>query len=305
MSERVLIQGRCIGTEELELIRGLMAGNPGWGRTRLSEELCRLWAWRSASGQLKDMACRTLLLKLDRAGAIELPARRRAANNEIRNRSVRAVKHQTDPIECDLTELLPLSVQVLGPRDGGVDLFNHLLQRHHYLGHRSTVGETIRYLIGDVHGRPVSCVLFGSAAWAVRARDEYIGWKQEQRESRLQWITNNTRFLVLPWVRVPNLASHILSLICHRLRDDWRERYGHPISAIETFVDRSRFRGTCYQAANWRKLGQTSGRTRNGKRNESLRTIKDVYLYALTRQFRQELCSEHGIERIARADATQ
>ena len=242
MKQRTVIQGREIGRSEIALIRDLMKGNPDWGRTRLSEELCRLWSWRAANGRLKDMACRTLLLKLDKARAIDLPAPRRPSNNAIRNRTVRAVEHSTETIECDIQELLPLSCDMVGPQGGGADLFNHLLQKYHYLGHRSTVGETIRYLLSDVQGRPVACVLFGAAAWAVRSRDEYIGWAQAQRAGRLQWVTNNTRFLVLPWVRVPNLASYVLGLVCRRLRDDWAERYGHPISAVETFVDRSRLR---------------------------------------------------------------
>ncbi len=290
MSKAMVIQGREIGAAELALIRRLMGQNPDWGRTRLSEELCELWSWRAASGQRKDMACRTLLLKLHRADVIELPPPRRPANNERRNRSVPVVAHQTAAIECPLKERLPLDVRIVEPRNGGADLFNCLLKKHHYLGHRSTVGETIRYLVSDREGRPLSCVLFGAAAWTMRPRDEYIGWDQTQRADRLQWVTNNTRFLVLPWVRVPNLASHILGLISRRLRDDWMDRYGHPISALETFVDR-RFRGTCYQAANWRKLGQTSGRTRNGTSEQPLRSIKDVYLYPLTPQFRSELCS--------------
>lgn len=286
----MVIQGREIGASELALIRRLMEQNPDWGRTHLSQELCELWSWRAASGQLKDMACRTLLLKLHRADVIELPPPRRPANNELRNRSVPVVEYQTAAIECPLKDLLPLDVGIVEPRNGEADLFNCLLQKHHYLGHRSTVGETIRYLVGDREGRPLSCVLFGAAAWAMRPRDEYIGWDHAQRADRLQWVTNNTRFLVLPWVRVPNLASHILGLVSRRLRDDWTDRYGHPISALETFVDR-RFRGTCYQAANWRKLGQTTGRTRNGTPGKALSSIKDVYLYPLIPQFRGELCS--------------
>ena len=302
MSESMVIQGRKIGASEVELIDGLINQHEEWGRTRLSKQLCELWSWRAGSGQLKDMACRTLLLKLDRAGVIKLPAPLRPANNEIRNRSVRVVEHQTEAVECKLQDLLPLVIRIVEPRDGGTDLFNCLLQKYHYLGHRSTVGETIRYLVSDARGRPVSCVLFGAAAWAMRPRDEYIGWEPTQRASRLQWITNNTRFLVLPWVQVKNLASHILSLICRRLRDDWSARYGHPISAVETFVDRLRFRGTCYQAANWRKLGQTSGRTRNGKYDDPPRSIKDVYLYALTPQFRGELCVKHRAQRTGRGE---
>lgn len=290
MGNGMVIQGREIGASEIALIRDLMSRNADWGRTRLSQELCRLWSWPAANGQLKDMACRTLLLKLDRAGKIELPAPRRPANNELRNRSVCWVDHPSDPIECKLQDLFPLGIRLVEPQAGDGDLFNCLLRRYHYLGHRITVGETLRYLVNDAKGRPVSCLLFGSAAWAIQPRDQYIGWDRMQRGRRLQWITNNTRFLVLPWVRVSNLASHILSRICRRLREDWTDRYGHPISAVETFVDRSRFLGSCYQAANWRKLGQTSGRTRNGKRDEPLRTLKDVYFYALAPRFRHELC---------------
>ena len=286
----MVIQGREIGGAELALIGRLMEQHPDWGRTRLSEELCELWSWRAASGQRKDMACRTLLLKLHRSDVIELPPPRRPANNELRNRSVPVIEHDTSAIERPLKDLLPLDIRIIEPRNGGADLFNCLLQKYHYLGHRSTVGETIRYLVSDREGRPLSCILFGAAAWAMRPRDEYIGWDQTQRADRLQWVTNNTRFLVLPWVRVPNLASHILGLISRRLRDDWMDRYSHPISAIETFVDR-RFRGTCYQAANWRKLGRSTGRTRNGKYDEPLSSVKDVYLYPLTPQFRSELCS--------------
>lgn len=290
MSKGMVIQGREIGAPELDEICGLMEQNPDWGRTRLSQQLCELWSWRAANGRLKDMACRTLLLKLHRSDVIELPPPRRPANNALRNRSVPVVEHATTAIECPLKDLLPLDLRIVEPRNGGADLFNCLLQKHHYLGHRSTVGETIRYLVSDREGRPLSCVLFGAAAWAMRPRDEYIGWDQTQRADRLQWVTNNTRFLVLPWVRVPNLASHILGQISRRLRNDWMDRYGHPLSAIETFVDR-RFRGTCYQAANWRKLGQTTGRTRNGRYKEPLSSVKDVYLYPLTPRFRSELCA--------------
>ena len=290
MSKGMVIQGREIGGAELALIGRLMEQHPDWGRTRLSEELCELWSWRAASGQRKDMACRTLLLKLHRSDVIELPPPRRPANNELRNRSVPVIEHETSAIECPLKDLLPLDIRIVEARNGGADLFNCLLQKYHYLGHRNTVGETMRYFISDREGRPLSCVLFGAAAWAMRPRDAYIGWDQTQRADRLQWVTNNTRFLVLPWVRVPNLASHILGQISHRLREDWIDRYGHPISVLETFVDR-RFRGTCYQAANWRKLGQTTGRTRNGRYDEPLSSVKDVYLYPLTPRFRSELCS--------------
>jgi hypothetical protein len=243
------------------------------------------------------MACRTLLLKLHRRGHIELPPPQRPANNGLRNARVREVGHRRDPIRCDLQELLPLRIDLVKPGDEAVGLFNYLLQKYHYLGHRNTVGEALRYLVRCVDGRALSCVLFGSAAWAVRARDEYIGWDGEQRLRRLSWITNNTRLLLLPWVRVKNLASHVLGSVCSRVRADWMERYGHPVSVLESFVDRSRFSGTCYRAANWRKVGTTSGRTRNGTRQDPLSTLKDVYVFGLVAGFRAELC---GLDRAVR-----
>lgn len=294
MPTRRVIQGRAIGDTELTLIREVILGNPDWGRTRLSQALCQAWSWRATNGRLKDMACRTLLLKLERAGLIALPLPRRPANNALRNRRVRVVPHSTDPIDGPLQALLPLRTHLVEPGHVDFGLFNHLLQAYHYLGHRSSVGETLRYLVREAQGREVCCLLFGSAAWAVKPRDRHIGWKAWQRQDRLQWITNNRRFLILPWVRVHNLGSYVLSAICRRVREDWGARYGHPVWAVETFVDRSRFLGTCYQAANWLKVGQTSGRTRSGTRGEPLSTIKDVYLYGLIPEYRQALCSTAG-----------
>lgn len=292
MVEAQVIQGRQIGDAEVALIRGLVEENPEWGRTRLSRELCRVWSWYAANGRLKDMACRTLLLKLRKAGRIALPPPQRPANNDRRNRSVPFVSHSTEPIEGDLHDLLPLHIDLVDRGHGDWALFHHLVQTYHYLGHRSSVGETLRYLIRDRQSRVIACLMFGSAAWAVQARDQAIGWRATQRRQRLAWVTNNRRFLILPWVRVANVASYLLSQICRRVRADWTVRYDHPVWALETFVDRSRFRGTCYRAAGWLKVGQTSGRTRNGTRDEALSTIKDVYLYGLAPDFRRILGSE-------------
>ncbi len=291
MTQDMVIQGRHITADELGLIRGLMAVHCDWGRTRLSEELCRLWDWRNAQGRIKDMAARTLLLKLERRGLIKLPARQRPSSNEFRNRRVPLVDHVSKPICGSLDDLRPLSISIVAPGSPDVRLFKSLLAQYHYLGHRNTVGENLRYLVRDRHGRPVACSLFGSAAWKCADRDAFLGWEPAARERNLQWLTNNTRFLVLPWVEVPHLASHVLGLIARRICGDWQAKYGHPVHALETFVDRSRFRGTCYRAANWLRLGATQGRTRND-RNRSIQTaIKDVYLYPLTPHFRQELCA--------------
>ena len=162
---------------------------------------------------------------------------------------------------------------------------------YHYLGHRNTVGENLRYLVRDRVGRPVACALFGSAAWKCAARDTFIGWERGARERNLQELTNNTRLLVLPWVEVPHLASHLLGSLGRRIRADWQAKYAHPVHALETFVDRSRFRGTCYRAANWVRLGATQGRSRNDRKHSIRASVKDVYLYPLIPDFRQQLCA--------------
>jgi hypothetical protein len=260
-------------------------------RTRISEELCRRWDWRNANGRLKDMAARTLLLKLERSGHIQLPARQRPSSNGFRNRSVPVVASATEPIQGRLRDLQPLSVSVVPPASDDLHLFNGLLAGHHYLSHRNTVGENLRYLVRDCMGRPVACALFGSAAWKCADRDAYVGWDRVTRERNLQRLTNNTRFLILPWVVVPHLASHVLGLIARRIRADWQAKYGHPVYALETFVDRERFQGTCYRAANWLRLGATRGRTRNDSEHSIRTAVKDVYLLPLVANFRQRLCA--------------
>lgn len=287
----MVIQGRELYAEDIELIRSLLAEHGDWCRTWVSKELCRRWDWRNGQGRFKDMAARTLLLKLERAGLIQLPKRRGPSSNGFRNRTPPLVAHATDSIRCALRDLMPLTVSIVEPGSADLRLFNCLLSRYHYLGHRNTVGENIRYLVRDRTGRPVGCALFGSAAWKCAARDAWIGWDRGRREANLGFLTNNTRFLVLPWVAVPHLASHMLAILARRVRSDWQAKYGHPVHAMETFVESDRFKGTCYRAANWLRLGSTQGRTRND-RNHCLRaTLKDVYLYPLSPNFRRELCA--------------
>ena len=286
----MVIQGRSLSTQDIGIIQDLLAEHGDWGRTRLSQELCRLWDWRNGVGQIKDMAARTLLLKLERMGCIQLPAPRGKVPNGFLNRELPLVEHDTSPICCSLADLQPLSVQIVSPHSPELPLFNCLLSRYHYLGHRHTVGENIRYLLRDRRGRPLAGLLFGSAAWKCAARDTFIGWEPATQERNLPFLTNNTRFLILPWVTVPHLASHILSSIVRRIRSDWQAKYGHPLYALETFVDRQRFRGTCYRAANWLPLGMTRGRTRNDRQNCIRVSAKEVYLYPLIKNFRRGLC---------------
>jgi hypothetical protein len=289
MQTELVIQGRRLTKTDLELVGDLLRENPAWHRTHLSQELCRRWNWCNAQGQLKDMAARTLLLKLERLAIIRLPALRRISPNRIRNRTLPAPPVSA-PINCGLRDLQPLEVIPVIPGTKEAQLFDGLLAHYHYLGHRITVGENIRYLVRDRHGRPVACVLFGAAAWKCADRDAFIGWDRATRERNLQCLTNNTRFLIPRWIQVPHLASHVLGLIVRRIRADWQAKYGHPVHALETFVDRSRFKGTCYRAANWLWLGATKGRTRNDRENRIRVAVKDVYLYPLTLDFRRELC---------------
>jgi hypothetical protein len=286
-----IIQGRRLGPEEMGLIRHWLATEPDWNRTRLSRELCEHWQWRNDAGRLKDMACRTLLLKLERRGLIELPARQCPSPNGRRNRQVREVACESEPIEGALSNLQPLRIDLLeaGHRDLG--LFRFLLQRHHYLGLRNSVGENLPYLVRDREGRALACLLFGAAAWKVKARDEWVGWSATQRERALSRVANNARFLILPWVRIAHLASHLLGALRARIDADWRGKYGHGIELLETFVDRDRFRGTCYRAAGWVHVGATSGRSRND-RDQTLRVpVKDIYLRPLSPAFRRRLCA--------------
>ena len=291
MDKVKIIQGREITATDIAFIKQLLADHPSWHRTRLSRELCKTWQWCRPDGQPKDMACRSLLLKLERASYITLPPRQARSMNGFRKESTASVPHETEEIRCSLDTLVPLTITPVSPQSDAHPLFNCLLFQYHYLGHRTTVGENMKYLVQDRACRPLACVLFGSAAWKTSPRDEFIGWDRRTRERNLGNITNNSRFLILPWVKVPHLASHILSQVSRRICADWMAKYGHPIYLLETFVDRSRFRGTCYQAANWILTGQTRGRTRNDREHSIHAPVKDVYVYPLSKHFRRELCA--------------
>jgi len=296
VNEPSLIQGRQIAATDLEQIRRLLVAHPDWSRRRLSQHLATLWDWRNPVGQLKDMAARTLLLKLEQRGWITLPPRRQVPSNRMRHKRMSAlpVSVAESPVWGDLNTLLPLEIGEVSRLAGPRALFEDLLHRHHYLSYRSPVGENLQYLVSDRQGRPVACVLFGAAAWQCADRDEYIGWSLAQRGQGLHLIANNTRFLIPAWVRVPYLASHLLNCVARRLSRDWQTKYGHPIHLLETFVERERFAGSCYRAANWQRVGQTKGRSRQNRpdgRRYRL-PIKDVYLYALHPRFRQKLQGE-------------
>lgn len=273
-----------ITENHVQAVKELIANNPSWSRRRLSMELCRLWNWYTPVGQMKDMACRDLLLKLEQKGQVVLPRRKSDAFIRGGHISIIQVPHDTTEITDRLKDLLPLRVEVVETNHPSWDLFKCLLYRYHYLGFSGTVGENMKYLILDKERRPLACLLFGSAAWSCAARDDFIGWDRNTRINHLHLITNNTRFLILPWVRVPHLASHILGLITRRISNDWQRKYGHGLLLLETFVDQKRFRGTCYKAANWRYVGLTKGRSRNDRCHKLDVPAKAVYLYPLAKR---------------------
>jgi hypothetical protein len=289
-----IVQGRRISGVEIAEIAALIEANPLWSRRRLSQVLAQRWQWYSASGELKDMAARTLLLKLHERQLITLPQRRQVpARRGPRLRPEHFDSPVPEPWVADLASVLPLGIQVVGPKQPDYERFEQYLARHHYLGYRGPVGENLGYLIRSCAGVDLACLLFGAAAWQCAARDRWIGWSAQQRAAGLPLIANNSRFLILPWVQVRHLASHILAHIARRIAADWQGRYHHRLYLLETFVQPDRFAGTCYQAANWLRVGQTTGRTRQNRRqrdNEVHAPRKEVYLYPLTADVRRQLC---------------
>ena len=283
------MQGRRLSEKDLAVIVRLIAEHPQAHRRGLSQMLCQLWEWKNQRGQYKDMAARTLMRKLDAAGLIRLPAPRRPATNGRRGKSPSPSVPDLSPLAVTLSVLQPLRLEWVRAGTACAKLFQGLLARHHYLGYHGPTGENMAYLVWSATGQPLACLLFGVAAWKVAARDQFIGWEEEGRRSGLSGLANNSRFLILPGVGVPHLASHILSLATARLQRDWMEKYGHPVELVETFVERDRFAGTCYRAANWQWLGATKGRSRNDREHQHAVPVKDLYVYPLSRFFRQRL----------------
>lgn len=272
----------------MEQIRHIIRDNPEWNRTKISKHICRLWRWQSPNGILKDISCRDMLRKLDKDGMIKLPPpivlSRASGSADI----VKHIEHDTTPIDTALSKLQPLHIEVI--RSGKkLAIFKSYIDQYHYLGFDRTIGENMKYMVYSQDGRPLSCLLFGSAAWACRERDNFIGWDKEQRTRGLSSMTNNSRFLIFPWIRVLHLASHTLSLVTRRISDDWQAKYGHPVYCLETFVEIQRFKGTCYRAANWIHVGRTTGRGRDGGHHDAVLPKKDIYLYHLTKSYKKKL----------------
>lgn len=288
MESAIKVQGRTLYELDLIQINQLIADHPHWHRTRISRELCRLWQWCDAKGLPKDMACRSMLLKLHARELIELPAPRGQHHNRSRSKSFEPLLHDNSPLLGSLAHLGPIDLQI-ADRGEARGLWQTLLHCYHYLGFTTRVGKNIAYLASDSSQRPLAAMLFGAAAWKCAARDSYIGWSPAQREAKLHHVINNTRFLIAPYVQVPHLASHLLGAVLRRLPTDWLHKYGHPVHLVETFVEKSRFQGTCYRAANWHDVGLTTGRTRNDRHHQIQVPIKRVFLRPLHTHYKKYL----------------
>ena len=289
MSETLTIQGRPLSPRGLDELRQWVGGNPHWSRWRLSRELATRWQWRNAAGQLKDMAARTLLVKLEQRGLIELPARRQVPTNRMRCVAQPAIIEPTEPIVCALGDLQPLSVEEVSGQLAERAWLRGALAQFHYLGFGGAVGQNVQYLVRDGQQRPLACGVFGAAAWKCQDRDRFISWSAQQRQRNLALIANNSRLLILPWVKVAHLGSWSLGRVARRIAQDWQAKYGHPVVLLETFVERERFRGTVYRAANWQRVGATTGRTRQDRHTCIQVAVKDIYVQPLCRSFREAL----------------
>ena len=281
-------RSRTITAQDILFIRELIEAHPGDNRRTLSKRLCEAWQWKQANGALRDMVCRGLMLMLERAGEIALPPVSYVRHNPLahRARPVRVLLDRT-PMECALGDLQPLDFQLVR-RTPEEALFNSLMEEHHYLGYEQPVGEHLKYVVW-AQGRPAACVAWSSAPRHLGSRDRYIGWSAEARRRNIRFLAYNTRFLILPWVRVEHLASHLLGRMAARISADWNRAYGHPLYFVETFVDPERFRGTCYRAANWVLLGKTTGRGKDSRSWQPTRSLKEVLGYPLIRRFRERL----------------
>jgi hypothetical protein len=289
MPDQWRYRGQIIDRRQVASIRDFIAAHPDSSRWKLSRQLCETLGWKQANGALRDVVCRGLLLMLERAGEIELPPVRRQIRGQRRNSRTRpeAVLIDTTPMRAPLRELRPVEFEQVR-RTADEALFNSLIEHHHYLGYEQPVGEHLKYLVW-AQGRPMACVAWSSAPRHLGPRDRFIGWSPQARKRNIHLIAYNTRFLILPWVQAPHLASHVLGRMAAVLSSDWERLYAHPIHLLETFIDPSRFPGTCYRAANWIAVGCTTGRGHNDLTHQPNRPVKEVLVCPVHRRFRQLL----------------
>lgn len=293
MEPQITYRGKVATTRDIEFINKVIADNPTISRRALSQKLCRAWDWVQPNGALRDMVCRGFLLTLERSGHIKLPPPKCFPKNPLVHRShPKKVPVDKTPLCTTVSNLKPLEIRQVR-RTPQESIYNSLIADYHYLGYCHPVGEHVKYIV-FTQGRPIACFAFSSAPRHIGCRDKFIGWSPDTRKKNLHLIAYNTRFLILPWIKVSYLASHLLGRIAKVVAIDWQSVYGHPIYFLETFVDTEKFRGTCYRAANWKYLGLTTGRGKNDNTHKPNRSIKAVYGYGLVKDFQDTLCQRQN-----------
>jgi hypothetical protein len=284
-------QGRVLTLAEFLAVQKLIDEHPDWSRNQIGAELCRSWDWRTWDGQLKTFAVRSLLLTLEQRYELRLPPIREQCRRRPWGIKLEAPMEDSPaaPIGCSLDQLEPVQWRVCSYQSDQRQRALGLLRQHHYLGCNRPVGTHLLYVVEDRQGRELAVHLLGAAAWQCAARDAYIGWDPSQRAAHLPHIANHSRFLLLPWVRVPHLASHLLKQLTRRVSEDWLSYHGRRLFLLESFVETGRFEGTAYQAAGWQEVGQTTGRTRQQKQHWAQAPRKSVWVYPLSSDFRHQL----------------
>ncbi len=283
--------GQAVSDQQLAEIVEIIETFPKLSRTELANTICEIFSWKRPTGKLKSIECRQFLEHLDGKGIIKLPARRTQYGKKGAAKVQRTEKADIQPtISIKLKELLPIRLTRVDNRDQR-QLWYEYVDRYHYLGYRLPFGAQLRYFIkSGATSEILGCFQFSSPAWKMAPRDRWIGWSEAKRKVNLQKLINNSRFLILPWVKVKNLASMSLSLAVKRAPDDWQSTYGYRPVLMETLVDRKRFKGTCYKAANWIHVGRTTGRGRMDRdHSREGAAVKEIYVYPLFSRFRQEL----------------
>jgi len=288
MESQIRYRGRAVTGEDIAFVKNLIAEHPGESRRALSQELCRAWGWVQQNGALRDMVCRGLLLELSRGGHIELPPPMYSRPTPFLSKNPPRIEMDQTAVEGTVSDLGTLEFRQVR-RTSAETLFNSLIEHYHYLGYCQPVGEQLKYIV-YAKDRPIACLAWSSAPRHIGDRDRFIGWNKDDRKKNLFLIACNTRFLILPWVKVSCLASHILGAMARILPLDWERIYNHPLHYLETFIDQERFHGTCYRAANWIYLGKTTGRGKNDQTHKVNRSIKGVWGYPLSKEFRFHLC---------------
>jgi hypothetical protein len=289
MRKKRIIRGREITADDIINIRNLIETHFSKGRKYISRKLCHYWKWYQPNGHTKDMSCRYILLSLEDEGLIQLPPRLNSANNE--KKKIEKIVLDKLPLVGTVRDHPSLKLKCLSsPQEH--KLWNRITHSYHYQGYQIIVGKFLKYIayIDDI---PVACLGWGSAAWSIEVRDNWIGWDKEAKDRGLCGIVNNIRFLILPWVKIKYLASHLLGRSVVQISADWAKRYGHSIYLLETFVEQDKFHGTCYKAANWTYLGPTKGSAKRGNTHTYHGNIKKVFVYPVCNGFRDKLTRQN------------